>query len=669
MANTVDKLKELLFAPESEAIDALTHRIDAVFDRAGTTERFQSSIASVLDGALREAEVARHEDMASAIAPLILRTVKTEIVNSRDELVEVLYPQLGKMLRAFVSAEIKRVIDDANRRFERNPVMLRLNALLTGRSASELALSDIQRLQVETVFLIRRATGELVARWPQCETGSNLDHVMGGVLTAINEFTLEAFKAEGSALRQIDLSGSQVYLRVSPTFLLAAKCAGSSPAGVETAFDDEFLNLLERRQGTLDAVGLGGRSGADGSALMADLAHRLEARLSALQPQPAALHGGVRPLTLLATLIGLPLAAWLAWGLYVDYRIAHVERVARDVVAADADMRGYPTGYRVGQRGRALAISGLAPSGAVKDRVIAQVSALLPDVAIQNELSAVPVGGIDTEPLLAMMSARQAAFETDVTAKATARSDARARRLLSDMVLVLKPFLAEQGSPQTLAGLAAEADVLDTSLAVPVTGAEREKLAQRTLSLADKMAALAPVRVAVKSRSVTSDEMDLILVGAESALASADAYAAERMIEARIKAISLPVIPPPSPREQLEQFARSHAVFFGDGTSLRDEAQARQTLDELAALIVRSPGIVRLIGYTDEAGLPAKNAGLAKSRADVVAAELIARGVPQQSLVQLSRTSPETTISPVTGSSSSNRRVEFEVGFIGESAR
>ena len=149
MSQSVDKLKQLLFEPESEAIAALTKRIESVFDRAGTQERFQASVAKVLDGALRDAEVERHDQVASAIAPLIVKTVKTEIHNSTDDLVEALYPATGRMVKAYVASAIQDLTNEINRKLEANPVMLRLNALLSGRSAGELALADSQRLKVE----------------------------------------------------------------------------------------------------------------------------------------------------------------------------------------------------------------------------------------------------------------------------------------------------------------------------------------------------------------------------------------------------------------------------------------------------------------------------------------------------------------------------------------
>ena len=166
MSESVDKLKALLFQPESDAIATLSQRIGDVFERAGTTERFKASVATVLDSALREAEVAHHDDLADAIAPLIVKTVKTEIHNSTDDLVEALYPATGRMVKAYVASAIKDLTEEINRRLEANPVMLRLNALMAGRSAGELAIADSQRLKVEDTFLIRRATGELVARAP-----------------------------------------------------------------------------------------------------------------------------------------------------------------------------------------------------------------------------------------------------------------------------------------------------------------------------------------------------------------------------------------------------------------------------------------------------------------------------------------------------------------------
>ena len=82
--------------------------------------------------------------------------------------------------------------------------------------------------------------------------------------------------------------------------------------------------------------------------------------------------------------------------------------------------------------------------------------------------------------------------------------------------------------------------------------------------------------------------------------------------------------------------------------------------------MARDSALVRVIGFTDDAGTPGKNTSIAKARAETVAAALVARGVAKSRLILLSRIAPETYVTTVTGAGSANRRVEFEVGFVGE---
>ena len=124
-----------------------------------------------------------------------------------------------------------------------------------------------------------------------------------------------------------------------------------------------------------------------------------------------------------------------------------------------------------------------------------------------------------------------------------------------------------------------------------------------------------------------------------------------------------------TPREQLERYARSNAIFFNENASFRDESQAARVLDEIVRLMRPDALFLRVVGYTDDQGTPAKNLTISKSRAETVVAALVARGVPQNRIVALNRISLETNVSPANGVGSANRRVEFEVGFNGEGNR
>ena len=74
---------------------------------------------------------------------------------------------------------------------------------------------------------------------------------------------------------------------------------------------------------------------------------------------------------------------------------------------------------------------------------------------------------------------------------------------------------------------------------------------------------------------------------------------------------------------------------------------------------------MRIVGYADERGAQTRNATVSLARAQRIAAELAARGVPASRLVVVAR-SNSIEISSSTGPQSANRRVEFEIGFVGE---
>lgn len=689
----VAKLKELLFEPESAAIAKLSRRVEDVFDRVGTEARFEASVARTLDGALRAAEIEKHDDVATALAPLVVKTVKREISNSTDELVEALYPATGRMVKAYVANAIRELTDSINRRLEENPFMLRLTAWTSGRTPGELALADSQRLKVEDVLLFRRQTGELLGRWPVPAKGSNLDHVFGGVLTAINDLTTEAFKSQGSSLRELDLGGQKVYLRVSTNHLLAARCSGIDSGEAKAIFDDEFLRFVDRRRADLETAQTTAISGAEApvTAALEDLGQRLGTRLQTIAPANVSLRRGMRPLTLLALLFGVPLAAWLAWGLYTRLADDQIFRTANGILEATPAMVGYPANIKAEGGGRTLTISGLAPSIETKGALLRKINAALPNVEVRDQLSAVPEG-VDYKPAIAALRQDQSAFEAEIAKAAEVRTTARITGLLGRAAGVLQGEGALIGGSEAapFAALSAETQKLSEA-AHPKDGSWGAFVAA-AMGLEKRIAAAAASTLEIGSPPVLDEQRREAVAGddpiaaaervAAAAQALADRGAMKRRLvrdtaalkadgdklRSELAALRAQLGPPAktSPRDALVAFARSNAVFFREATTLRDPVAAARALDELAALMAADGSLVRVVGYTDDAGAPARNLALSQQRAEAVVAELTRRGVSPSRLVALKRTSPEYNVSPSSGPGSANRRVEFEVGFVGE---
>ena len=391
MAHDVSKLKELLFDSESRALSDLSQRMDLVFERAGSHERFTASVAGVLDEALRQAEVDRHAELSVAIAPLIVKTIKTEIRGSQDELSEALYPALGRMVKAYVGSAVRDLMDDINRRLESNAFMLRVRSLLTGRPVADLAFAEGQRLAIDEIFLIRRGSGAPVGHWPGDATSAH-DRRVSGILTAINEVATQAFEADQAALRRIDLGSSLVYLRASPTYLLAAKCRGVAPASVEQMIDEHFVGSIERLRTLLNGAADGPTPDRAVKALLADLATNLEQAIAAQQEKFATQRGGLSPAAVLLGSIGLLLAGWAGWNAYSGYATGKVRTAAERVIAGQPELNGYPVHVAVEHRGREIAMLGLTPTAGAADEAVRRLRAALPQAQITDRTAALPGG-------------------------------------------------------------------------------------------------------------------------------------------------------------------------------------------------------------------------------------------------------------------------------------
>lgn len=730
MSQGVAKLKELLFETEARALTDLQRRIEAVarlgtdqraalsrdldrvatrdeqfraeikqqleavFARAGTEERFMTSVAEVLDRALSEAEVAKHDELSEAVAPLVVRTIKREINESQDELVEALYPITGRLVQAYVASAIRDLTDRINKQLAANHTVLRVKSLLTGRSVAELALADSQTLAVDELFLIRRGSGELLARWPDVGGPSDRDQLMSGILTAINEFSLEAFDDDLSSLRQIDLNTSQVYLRASPRLLLAARCSGNANAQVERLIDEEFLTTLEGREKAWDDAEVAAAPAGRRSALLSETAERLDTRLAEIRRRNEEDNSGWLVLKWFGWLLALLLAGWLAWAGYKYATTEWVRERARTVIATTDSLRGYPVRLTVADYGVAVGLDGLAPTAEAKSEIIESLKAALGDgTRVDDELTVVATGP-DARPAIAGLKRDLASLETSLQRelqerlereafeRSTARTLRRLEAIRPDLErlrgLVETPARTDivLRSGDTVAAVRAELADLAADAATQAEGdraATLRRIADLRARLAAASASLAGLidgENAAPATAASADSATNLPAAAEEMAVETERLAtlvAALSQALRIKPAPVVVTEPqtPTPRQRLADWIRDHAIFFASATRFRSPESASRHLDELAVLMKDADVTLRIVGFTDEQGGTRQNSPLSQERADLVKQALVGRGVAADRLIAIGRLDAK-DISPVLGESSPNRRVEFEIGFVGE---
>ena len=358
------RLKALLLGPEADELARVSARLDGLDRYVGDAPRLEAATADIIAQALRRAEVARHRELANAIAPLIVTVIRSEIKNSRDMMVEALYPITGRLVAAAVANALRELMARLNERLDKltstDGLKLRLRAALQGKRVSELALAEAQQARITRILFLERGSGTLVANWQIDGSAPEQADLVSGLIAAITEFAASALGGQGGQLRTLDLGASRVILRSSPRMIIAANCEGELRPPQEAALDAAFLRLLERQE---DGDG-------DTEDILGDVAASIAAPGAAAPKKPG------KALYVVGALV---LGALLWWGVsaWLAARQESQLRAAFDAaLAADTELAAYPLRLDLyGASGEAQ-IGGLTPDFARVDAIAARLRPL-----------------------------------------------------------------------------------------------------------------------------------------------------------------------------------------------------------------------------------------------------------------------------------------------------
>lgn len=340
-----------------DGLDEKIERAEARWDE----DSLRESVAEILADSLREAGHLDREALIRALAPNVLSTVRNEISNAHPEIIEALSPRIGELIRAAVAKAVEglqRQIDEAV------PIDLwlaSLRAALTGTSATGWVLRDESGFRVIEAFLIERDSGLILARdRPQAEDGATPaldDDLIGGMIAALDSFARDAFGQDGiDELRQLTLSAGTVYLRASPTKILALRCTGTAPPEIEGQIDDLLDRIIRRLREE------GGET----------LPARLFAVDAPLEEGTGAGAGAMVGKGALA--VGAVLLAFWSHGTLEAGNLARWSDAALNVARDDPAMIGYPVAVEATDAG--ITLTGLVPDAETRAGIERRLAAL-----------------------------------------------------------------------------------------------------------------------------------------------------------------------------------------------------------------------------------------------------------------------------------------------------
>lgn len=316
-SHALEELRHLIVAPEQEGLAEIRDRIDNL-------ERRAEDVSSVVAEAIQmRREQGDDQALAAALAPTIEATLHDSVRDHPHVIADALFPVMGPAIRKSIAETLRTMLESFNEALEHSlswrGIQWRIEAIRTGTPFAQIVMMHSLVYRVEEVFLIHRKTGLVLSHVAAPDVTQIDPDMLAGLLSAIEQFAQEAFRAERSeSLDSFQVGEKPTWVEAGPNAILAAAFRGNVPS--------EFRLRMRRVLEEIHA-----RYGAALERFEGDAAP-FRATEELLMPL---LEKGVReeqrsakkkkPRAVLALAAAVLIAA-VAWGGYVTYRVRQWSR-------------------------------------------------------------------------------------------------------------------------------------------------------------------------------------------------------------------------------------------------------------------------------------------------------------------------------------------------------
>lgn len=175
----------------------------------------------------------------------ITETIKVQIRDSQDEVIEALYPIIGKLVKKFIIAEITKLTHSINTTIKEKFSFKHIikNFFKRDKNEAENLLQDVFEPVIEEIFVIEKDSGLLSGSYSRDNIADK--DMVSGMLTAIKSFAEDAFSKEGQDLEDINFETFQLSIKNFKTIFIAIATSGVLTLEFKDELTDNVNNIAE----------------------------------------------------------------------------------------------------------------------------------------------------------------------------------------------------------------------------------------------------------------------------------------------------------------------------------------------------------------------------------------------------------------------------------------
>ncbi|MGB0861470.1 MAG: hypothetical protein ACPG19_11340 [Saprospiraceae bacterium] len=177
------------------------------------------------------------------------RIVEIKLEESKEQLLNVIYPVLGQMIRKFVNYQFQllkdRIDSQVSSVFSSRGILGQIKSKIFGISSSDMVLSDLDKPIIEEVYVIQRDSGLLLGSFSRKVTVDK--DMIAGMLTAIKSFVEDAFQREKQELELIEYGNYKILIQNFFSYYVSVAVSGSLSTKERDMISEKLLEFAENK--------------------------------------------------------------------------------------------------------------------------------------------------------------------------------------------------------------------------------------------------------------------------------------------------------------------------------------------------------------------------------------------------------------------------------------
>tara|TARA_R110000868_G_scaffold393924_2_gene665091 strand:+ start:1862 stop:2680 length:819 start_codon:yes stop_codon:yes gene_type:complete len=239
-------IKDILLTDTREFASSIEKKIKILENTVNEKKNLSTKVDPIIDEKLEEFV----KEIPNTLGPTITQALKEEIKNSKDAVVEALFPILGKMVKRYVQHEMKllseRINNQVNHTFSFKRFFRKAKSKASGIDESDLIIQEQTHTKIEQVIIIEKGSGLVLAEFS--ENKMTDEDMVAGMLTAIKSFVEDAFKKESQNLQYIEYDLYHIHLQNFSSFYIAVIVSGAYNVIFKDKLEDKIFKFTSKQK-------------------------------------------------------------------------------------------------------------------------------------------------------------------------------------------------------------------------------------------------------------------------------------------------------------------------------------------------------------------------------------------------------------------------------------